>query len=113
MRWKRSVRSVILVGVAGFVMAFVVGWVTTVMAQQQSIADRQAVQIAVNAQKIDDLQASETRFTLRMDDLDNKLGALSDRLSTIQGMGMGAMTLLTVLNVTGIALHMRNKKPAA
>lgn len=115
MRWKRSVRRLVLVIIAGVAVSCAVGyWTTVVLAQQAQQAQqaREAVQVAVNAQRIDDLQAAEGRLTIRLDDMDGKLGTVTERLATMQGEGMGAITLLTILNLAGVALHMRNKKPA-
>jgi septal ring factor EnvC (AmiA/AmiB activator) len=109
--WRRAVLRMIWLVALAVVAACFIGYHTAVSAQP----DRQsaATQLAVDDNRITSVENQQARFTQRLDEMTAKLNDVNDRLANMQGIGTGAITLLTILNLAGISLQLRNRKPAS
>ena len=110
-QWRQTVSRVAWGIVAAFALATMAGYMARGHAQQQN-RQSQATQIAVDENRLTTVEAAESRITTRLDEQGVKLDGMRDTLANMQGMGVGAMALVTVINLLGIGIQLKNRKPS-
>lgn len=111
-RWRRSVWESIAVLVFALVFSIGAGYLEKVYAQN-STAEIPSIQtqIAVHDVQIKTLAESQSKLESEMHDIHIEVASINDTLSTMRGIGTGAICLLTMLNLAGLGMHMYNRKP--
>ncbi len=109
-QWRQTVYRVLWVIAFAFAVATGSAYVVRGQAQQQ-IRESQATQIAVDENRLTTVEAAEGRITTRLDEQGVKLDSMRDTLANLQGMGTGALVLVTVINLLGIGIQLKNRKP--
>jgi hypothetical protein len=106
-RWKGMVRFAVFGIVATVVLSFGAAYLTTALAQEayRQQTESNSVHIAV-------IESVQARNAVRLDLMQGKVDNISDRLSTIQGMGAGITGLIIAFGALNIGLQLRSRKPA-
>ncbi len=110
MVWRTGARRTIWFLLFAFVFSIGAGYLAALSAQDAAKQTTQT-QIAVAQTNIVTLQAQQAQLVTRMDVMDQKLASISDRLSNMQGIGTGAICLLTLINLAGIGFNFYARKP--
>jgi len=79
---------------------------TGVQAQQQFSDDhyQQQADYTINSKLIDSMATRQSEMNTRLENMDSRIGILSDRVSTMQGVGEGIFIVLAGLQILAIIM---------